>query len=61
MSEDSLINHYQTNFQLMQHHNYSLSDLNGMIPFERQIYISLLETHLEQERDRIETAALRNQ
>ena len=26
----------------MQHHNYSLSDLENMIPWEREIYVSLL-------------------
>ena len=51
MSHDSLINHYQTNFQLMQHHNYSLTDLNNMIPYEREIYVSLLENFLKEEKE----------
>jgi len=36
----------------MQHHNYSLSDLENMIPYEREIYVDLLRQHLEEERDR---------
>ena len=32
----------------MQHHKYSLSDLENMTPFERQVYVSLLMQYLEQ-------------
>ena len=37
----------------MQHHNYSLSDIENMIPFEREIYVSLLLQYLEEEKQRI--------
>jgi len=47
------MNHYQTNFALMQHHQYSLTELDNMIPWERQIYISLLQEHIKEENDRI--------
>jgi len=40
--------YYKTNFALMQHHKYSLSEIENMIPFERQVYISLLMQYLEQ-------------
>ena len=33
----------------MQHHNYSLSDLESMLPWEREIYVSLLQQHIEEE------------
>jgi hypothetical protein len=32
----------------MQHHNYSLYDLDNMMPWEREIYIGLLIEHLEE-------------
>ena len=32
----------------MQHHKYSLSELENMMPFERQVYVSLLMQYLEQ-------------
>ena len=38
----------------MQHHKYSLTELDNMIPFEREIYIGLLEQHIKDENDRIE-------
>ena len=42
------------NFSLMQHHKYSLAELEDMIPFEREIYIQMLVKHLEEEQKRLE-------
>ena len=36
----------------MQHHKYSLSELENMMPWEREIYIKLLLQHLEEEKER---------
>tara|TARA_B100001057_G_scaffold395911_1_gene405553 strand:- start:23726 stop:23902 length:177 start_codon:yes stop_codon:yes gene_type:complete len=47
------MNHYKTNFALMQHHKYSLTELNDMIPWERDVYINLLIAHLKEEEARI--------
>lgn len=33
----------------MQHHKYSLSDIENMIPWERDIYINLLQQYIEEE------------
>jgi len=38
---------------MMQHHKYSLSELENMIPWERSIYVSLLIKYLEEEKERI--------
>ena len=38
----------------MQHHNYSLSDLEGMIPWEMEIYVTLLMQFIEEEKKRTE-------
>jgi len=32
----------------MQHFNYSLSDLEEMLPWEREVYLMLLNDHLEE-------------
>ena len=37
----------------MQHHKYSLTELENMIPWERDIYISLLIKHVQEENERI--------
>lgn len=36
----------------MQHHKYSLTELDSMMPWEREIYIQLLLQHLEEEREK---------
>ena len=36
----------------MQHHKYSLTELDNMLPYERDIYIALLMQHLEEEEER---------
>lgn len=33
----------------MQHHKYSLTEVENLIPWEREIYIMLLMKHLEEE------------
>jgi hypothetical protein len=33
----------------MQHHNYSLSDLDNMIPWEREIYVDMLMEYIKEE------------
>jgi len=42
------------NFGMMQHHNWSLTELEEMIPWEREIYVGLLEKHIREENERIE-------
>jgi hypothetical protein len=49
----SLGEYYRTNFGLMQHHKYSLTELEDMIPWEREIYISLLLQYLKEREDAI--------
>ncbi len=38
----------------MQHHNYSLSDIENMMPWEREIYLDMLITHLKEEKQKQE-------
>ncbi len=39
---------------MMQHHNYSLIELENMMPWEREIYLGLLMNFLREEKERIE-------
>jgi hypothetical protein len=34
----------------MQYHKWSLTEIETMIPWERDVYVSLLENHLEEEK-----------
>ena len=36
----------------MQHHKYSLTELEGMLPWEREIYVDLLVTHIKEENEK---------
>jgi len=38
---------------MMQHHKYSLTELDNMIPFEREIYVNLLMQYIKEENERI--------
>ena len=39
-------------FGLMQHHKYSLTELENMIPFEREIYVGLLVNYIKEEKEK---------
>jgi len=43
---------YRNNFALMQHHKYSLTELENMIPWEREIYIGLLMEYVKEEENK---------
>jgi hypothetical protein len=49
MLHENLTNHYRTNFALVQHHKYSLTELDNMMPFERKAYVAMLMQYLEEE------------
>jgi hypothetical protein len=38
----------------MQYHKYSLTEIENMIPFEREIYVAMLVNYLEEEKQRLE-------
>lgn len=48
---DNLKNYFETNFALMHMHKYSLSDLDGMLPWERHVYLDLLKEHIKQQEE----------
>lgn len=39
----------------MQHHKYSLTELEEMLPWEREIYIGLLSEWIKEENERIQS------
>tara|TARA_B100001094_G_scaffold218626_1_gene212745 strand:+ start:429 stop:605 length:177 start_codon:yes stop_codon:yes gene_type:complete len=46
----SLEDYFKLNFALMQYHKYSLTEIENMMPWERDIYVALLQQHLEDEK-----------
>lgn len=49
MAHETLESYYKTNFSLINHHKYSLTEIENMIPWEREVYIALLNIHIEEE------------
>ena len=49
MAHEDLESYFKTNFALMQHHKYSLTGLENMIPWEREVYLTLLQQYIEEE------------
>jgi hypothetical protein len=36
----------------MKQHNYSLTEIENMMPFEREIYVTLLQEHMNKEENK---------
>ena len=49
MSHIDLESYFKLNFALMQHHKYSLTEIENMMPWERDIYLGLLNQYIEEE------------
>ena len=49
IAREDLESYYKINFSLMQYHKYSLTEIENMIPWEREIYLALLKDHIETE------------
>ena len=58
LSHDNLLNYYKTNFNLTYHHKYSLTEIENMLPWEREIYITLLVAYINEENDKIKAKKL---
>ena len=37
----------------MQYHKYSLTEIENLMPFERDIYVALLQNHIEEENEKM--------
>ena len=42
--------YFKLNFSLIQYHKHSLTEIENVIPWERDIYVELLRAHLEEEK-----------
>ena len=49
MAHTNLESYFRINFALMQHHKYSLADIENMMPWEREVYVTLLTQYIEEE------------
>ena len=49
MAHIDLESYFKLNFALIQHHKYSLTEIENMMPWERDIYVGLLNQWIEDE------------
>jgi len=52
LAHNSLENYYLTLFAMVQHHKWSLTELEDMLPYERDIYVAMLQNWIKEENDR---------
>ena len=57
MSHIDLESYFKINFALMQHHKYSLTEIENMMPWERDIYLTLLNQYIEEENAKLQEAS----
>ena len=54
LSHNDLENYYSVVFALAQHHHYSINEIEDLIPFERDIYVEMLEQYLKKQKEMLE-------
>lgn len=51
LSHTSLTNYYTISFALAFHHKYSMTDIDNMIPFERDLYVDMIADFIEKQQE----------
>jgi hypothetical protein len=53
LDQNKLKSMYETNFAMVQHHKYSLTEIENMMPWEREIYVGMLINTVKEQNERI--------
>lgn len=53
MGHNNLASYFNNQFALAQHHKWSITELESMMPWEKYIYIDLLQQFIKEEQDRL--------
>jgi hypothetical protein len=51
MGHDTLSNHIKSNFNLIHHHKWNLGEIDSMMPWEKHIYVELLNAYIKEQED----------
>lgn len=54
LQHDTLQNYFVTNFAVVQDFKFSISELEDMMPWERMVYVTLIQQRIEKENLRIQ-------
>jgi len=49
MSYIDLMSYYKLIFSMAQFHKWSITELENLIPFEREAFVTMLNQHIEEE------------
>ena len=52
MAHTNLESYFKINFALMQHHKYSLTELDNLLPWEKEVYVNLLSNYIKEENEK---------
>jgi hypothetical protein len=55
MSHIDLEYYFRLTFSLVQYHKWSLTEIENLLPWERDVYVELLKQHLEEEKIKQQT------
>ena len=58
MAHIDLESYFKLNFALIQHHKYSLTEIENMMPWERDSYVGLLNQYIEEENLKAQQAGM---
>jgi hypothetical protein len=56
----SLEGHFENTFAMVQHHHWSLTEIENMIPWERDIYVDKLVQHIKEENEKMREQQRKN-
>lgn len=59
LDHNKLRNLYETNFAMVQHHKYSLTEIENMMPWEREVYVGMLVNHVQEQNEKIKERTAR--
>ena len=51
LSHISLQDYYRIIFAMAQHHKYSITELESMMPYERDLYFGMLSDYIEKQQE----------
>ncbi len=51
MGHDTLANHIKSNFNLIHHHKWNLREIDDMMPWEKYVYVELLNAWIKEQEE----------
>lgn len=52
-----LMSYYKLVFSMTQFHNWSITELENLMPFEREAFVIMLNQHIEEEEQKAKSQA----